>query len=312
MSWQHRDYAGADDAGGTYRPRGYYRGPGMRTISITTIIIIANAVIFFLTNNVSGGFGNTIANFAVMQPDAVLHGQVWRLFTATYLHANLGHLLANMIGLFFFGPALERTWGSRQYFLVYTLGGILGNVVFTVAGLIGFINPQVFGVGASGSVLALLGAAAVLFPNARIYLYFLFPISIRTFVLLYGLYFVWNVFQRGSNYGGDLCHLGGLALGLWWATTGGISLSGKHRTQIDPRSLLGRLFKSGNQPRTGPGAWEARMQQRREDEQTIDRILRKVHDQGMQSLTPAEKQALTAATQRRRQEEARLERVDRD
>jgi membrane associated rhomboid family serine protease len=313
MGWQHRDYAREDDY--IRGRRSAYHGSGMGALSVVSAIIIANIIVHFLIHS-GTRLGVALGNFGVMQADAVLHGQVWRLFTATYLHASVSHILFNMIGLYFFGPALERVWGRRQFFFVYTLGGIAGNILLTLAGLIGFINPLTFGVGASGSVLTLLGAAAVLFPNAQVYVYFLFPIRIRTFVLIYGIYFVWNVLQQGANYGGDICHLGGLAIGLWWARSGGFSLSGRHRTAVDPASLIGRLkSRLGGGPsggHYGAGAWHERMRQRRENEEMVNRILAKVSEHGLQSLTPEEKRALKEASERRRAEEARFDHIDRD
>lgn len=313
MGWQHRDYAGEDQYA-RVRRRSVYRGSGMGTFSLVTTIIIVNIVVHFLMHS-GTRFGMTIAQYGVMQAEAVLHGQVWRLFTATYLHANMTHILFNMLGLYFFGPALERVWGRRQFFVAYTLGGIFGNILLTAAGAIGFIDPTTWGVGASGSVLTLLGAAAVLFPNARVYVYFLFPIRIRTFVLLYGIWFVYNVVQRGGNYGGDICHIGGLLVGLWWAWSGGVSISGRHRTAIDPSSLVGRLkMRVGGRagPYSGSGAWQQRVQQRQEDEETINRILGKVHAQGLHSLTPEEKQALQEATARRLAEQREWDQMDRE
>ncbi|MBK9120115.1 MAG: rhomboid family intramembrane serine protease [Phycisphaerales bacterium] len=271
--------------------------------SVCGLLLIANTAIFFLS--AMKPLGDLILGVGLMQAEAVLYGQVWRLLTATYLHANLFHLFVNMLGLYFFGPALERVWGARQFLFVYTLGGVAGNVLLTLAGLVHFIPPQVPGLGASGSVLSLLGACAVLFPRAEIYLYFLFPIQIRTFVLLYGLWFVINIFTQGRNYGGDICHVGGLLVGLAWAYTGGISLSGRHHV----RAQLGALRDLFSvRPRAAaPGTWQRRMAQRQADEELIDRLLAKVQAEGLDSLTTAERHALEAATRRRRAEEARID-----
>ena len=216
---------------------------------------------------------------------------------------NFFHIFANMLGLYFFGPALERVWGPRQFFLAYTVGGVAGNIVLTLASIVGFINPLTLGLGASGSVLTLIGAVAVLFPHAKVYVYFLFPIGVRTFALIYGLLFVLNITRQGSNYGGDICHLAGLLVGLWWARSGGISLSGRHRVRPTADSLLGSLFRRGRRLRRGSGAWQRRINQRRADEDVIDRILGKVRDQGVGSLTPGERRQLENATRRRREED---------
>jgi len=311
MSWQHRDYAGEHEYRAR-RPAG--RGPGMHGLSVTTTIIIANAVIAFLTFN-DTGIGEMLVGFGIMQADAVLHGQVWRLFTATYLHANFSHILFNMLALYFLGPALEHAWGRRQFFIVYTLGGIAGYVLLTLAGLAGFLDRESLGVGASGSVLTLLGAAAVLFPNAKVYVYFLFPVRIRTCVIVYGIWYTYNIFQQGANYGGDMCHIAGLVFGLAWTYKGGRLLSVRRGAAANPSSMLGKLgskFNRSRAPRTGAGAWGHRMQQRRVDEETIDRILAKVHEQGVGGLTQAERDALTEATLRRRADDERIDQMGRE
>lgn len=208
-----------------------YRGPGVEPLSTTTIILIANLVVFYLIYmSPDRRFAHQLQVFGIMQADAVLHGQVWRLFTATYMHGGLTHILFNMLGLYFLGPALERAWGPRQFFFVYTLGGVVGNVMIVLAGLTGLLGMHELALGASGSVLTLLGAATVLFPQAEIYVYFLFPVRIRTFTVAYTIWFLYNIYTRGANYGGDICHLGGLLVGLFWARRGGFSISGKHRT----------------------------------------------------------------------------------
>jgi len=299
MAWQDRPYAHEYDDDG---PRRHYHGSGLSGLSVSTLLIIANAVIFFLMFGTP--LGAKIADLGVMRTTSVLHGQLWRLLTATYLHANLPHLLFNMLGLYFFGPALERVWGPRQFLFVYTLAGVFANVIFTLAGVLHFLDPRMPGLGASGSVVAMLGAAAVLFPNAQVYIYFLFPIRIRTFVLLYGAWFVYNVFQKGANYGGDLCHLAGLLVGLWWAYSGGFSLTGRHKAYAHPSSLLSRLgLTRKHRPPPSRGLPFDRYDStaaRRRDDAELDRILTKVHAGGIDSLTPAERDVLIAESERRR------------
>jgi len=302
MGWRDRPYARQEhDAHGTRRSR--YHGAGLSRLSVATTLLVLNVVVHFLVFYTNPRIGGAILEFGVMQANAVLHGEVWRLLTATYLHSGSHHILFNMLGLYFFGPALERAWGPRQFLLAYTAGGIAGNVLLTLAGLVGFISPEVPALGASGSVLALLGACAVLFPNAQVYVYFLFPIRIRTFVAIYGIWFLYNVWQKGANYGGDLCHLGGLAVGLWWAYSGGISLSGRHRTAVDRSSLLGKLTsRSKHTPSgRGPDARPPRDGTRPPavDEEEVNRILKKLHEQGLESLTAGEKETLSEASRRR-------------
>ncbi len=311
MGWQDRPYAHRDEDEQPRRP--YYQGAQAGGVSVTTAIIIANIIVFGLMAYAGPRISNWIVNFGIMQGAAVLHGQIWRLLTATYMHAGLTHIFINMLFLYFLGPALERVWGRRQFLLVYTLAGVAGNILLTAAGLVGFIDPYLPGLGASGSVLALLGAAAVLFPEAEVYVYFLFPVRIRTCVIFYSLWYVYNVWQQGPNYGGDLCHLAGLAVGVWWAYSGGFSLSGRHRTKIDPSSAVRHLASvlGGPPTRSDQDARDPSSagEQRHTDAEAIDRILAKVHEHGVDSLTLEEKRALAEASQRR-QADQRPENTD--
>jgi membrane associated rhomboid family serine protease len=75
-------------------------------------------------------------------------------------------------------------------------------------------------VGASGCIYGLLGIVAVLFPKAELYIYFLPPIRIRSAAIILGAISFLTVIERGGNYGGEACHLAGLAFGVWWALHG--------------------------------------------------------------------------------------------
>lgn len=297
MSSHDRPYAHDEPGEG---PRRSYHGSGMDPLSVAAMIFFANLAVYylgFLPNRIH----QPIVDFCVMQPDKVMEGQVWRLFTATYFHLNLVHILFNMLGLYFLGPALERVWGRRQFFLVYTLGGVAGNILFTAAGAVGWLDPATPGLGASGSVLALLGAASVLFPDAEVYVYFLMPVRIRTFALAYGVWFVYNIINRGANFGGDLCHLGGILLGYWWAESGGVSISGRHHTTTDPRSMAAKLKSLVRTPPTATANRPPEATQEHADRETIDRILGKISERGVDGLSPEEKAALAEATRRSRQ-----------
>lgn len=294
MGWQHREYA-QDEY--NWQPRGGGSGNFLSNLSVTWRIIIVNVILAFITLSASS-FGSMVERICVMQAEAVAYGQVWRLFTATYLHADANHLLFNMLGLFFFGRALEQAWGGRQFFIVYTLGGILGSVIFTIAAYSGFISTQVPLLGASGSVLTVLGAVAYLFPRAKVYIYFLFPIELRILIAIYAVWYVVNVFNQGANYGGDLVHLVGLAFGMLWAYKGW-TVSRK----AGPLGWVKGLF-SGGRARVKQGAWERKLVERRKDEEIIDRILQKVSEEGIHSLTSRERSQLEAARRRRNQQDA--------
>jgi membrane associated rhomboid family serine protease len=350
MGWQERDYA-REAGGGTGSDYGSWRGaaPGGR---IVRNLIIANVVVYVLCYVIitpltpilcgSAPTGRAVMTdqgprlvvdhhpgYCDMVTTKVLHGQVWRLFTSQYLHANQTHIIFNMIGLYFLGQALERKWSTRKFFAVYTLSGICGNLLFMAAGTLGWISMQVPAaravlgeaaanhlyqlmfspaVGASGCILGLLGAAAVLFPHAEVYVYMLFPIKIRTAAILFAVGYAFNIYRQGDNYGGDLCHMAGLAFGAWWAWRG---------DRWWETRRLGTVTQTIPPPRAevwsgvGQGPWRQKVESRVADEETVDRILTKVREGGIATLSEQEKRTLLDATARLREADARAGRVDR-
>jgi membrane associated rhomboid family serine protease len=304
MSFHDRDYArGGASGGGGYSP---YDGPSYRYTggrpsyliqgSVVTTLIAINVVVFLLAA-INPKLQELIYGFGVMQAEAVMHGQVWRLVTAQYLHAGMGHILFNMIALHFLGRPLERMWSARRFFGIYTMCGLAGNIFYTILGSKGVIPAQMPAVGASGSIYGLLGIVAVLFPTATVYVYFLFPIRIRTAAYIFGAIAVFSIIVRGSNYGGEACHLAGLLFGVWWALHGD-----KWWSETEWRFLPRKRDRyrsagdaSGN---PNPGGWARKVQGDQADQQTVDRILKKVYDQGIHSLSEQEKRVLRAATDR--------------
>ena len=111
-----------------------------------------------------------------------------------------------------FGGELENYWGSRKFLFYFFFCGI-GAGICTVVFLLPYQWFPV--IGASGAIYGLLLAFGWLFPNRLIYIYFLFPIPAKYFVILYGfLEFIYA--SRGGTGGGiaHLTHLGGLLFGL--------------------------------------------------------------------------------------------------
>jgi membrane associated rhomboid family serine protease len=137
--------------------------------------------------------------------------RLWQLASYIFLHGDVSHILFNLLALWMFGGELENYWGSRRFLFYFFFCGV-GAGLCTV-----LLSPyQRFPViGASGAIYGLLLAFGWLFPNRLIYIYFLFPIPAKYFVILYGfLEFIYA--SRGGTGGGiaHLTHLGGLLFGL--------------------------------------------------------------------------------------------------
>ena len=158
----------------------YSFGPGPWTPAIKAIII-ANIVVFVATSLI-----RTLEVPLWLNPQDVLHGQVWRLVTYMFVHAGVFHILFNMLSLWMFGVELERMWGTRFFLKFYFITGIAAALTTILVSLIPVpMFEQLYysrTVGASGAVVAVLLAYAMYFPNRPILLYFIFPIPAKYFV----------------------------------------------------------------------------------------------------------------------------------
>lgn len=308
MSWRDRPYAGDHD-GGWSPSGGGVGGVGIglpKPTRVVTYLLIINVAVFILMAlsdalaNALGYLG-TMATWQVRTPGGVLltsggvlTGEIWRLVTYQYLHSmrSAFHLFFNMLGLYFLGPPLESRWGPRTFFAFYTACGVAGALVYVLLVIIGFI-PDGLMVGASGSVLGLLAGCAVLMPGMIIIL-LLFPVPIRTAaILLVAVYMLNLLVAFSSGYGGaggDAAHLGGMAFGAVWC-------------------IWGWRWLRGIRERQRQGAWEQKLRREQDLQRQVDRILAKVHEQGIRSLTRREKRILADATEAQRKQEQRARRM---
>ena len=72
---------------------------------------------------------NSAAYLALNPVLATRGGMFWQVFTYQFVHGGMSHLLSNMIGLFFFGVAVERRVGSKEFLLLYLLSGTLSGAL---------------------------------------------------------------------------------------------------------------------------------------------------------------------------------------
>ncbi len=291
MGWQDRSYSqsGYEGRSGPMRPGGFAfprLTPMVKKLLIANVIVFIAQIIFQRSETVEqlGAF--------LFEP-AVLKGQLWRFVSYQYLHANPGHLFWNMLGLYFLGSLMERSWGQKKFFLLYTLFGIAGAALFAVLVGLEILSPGPM-LGASGSILGLLGACAVAAPQVKVLILFMFPVAIRTIAIIAAILYTLSVLK--SQDGADACHLGGLAIGalwVWMEAKGIIRWPGKRGGAIGPS---GRKWV---QVKIRKGAWEMKMKRKQAQQAQIDRILKKVHEQGLGSLTRQEKKTLQDASKDR-------------
>jgi membrane associated rhomboid family serine protease len=187
-------------------------GPGPLSTALKGIII-ANVVMFFATT-----FVHALVPVLGLVPALVVRNLwVWQLATYMFLHAGLLHILFNMLALWMFGTELERVWGTRYFLKYYFVSGIGAGVLTVLFSLLpfGFAQQlhQSIVIGASGAVYALLLAYALYFPDRPIYMYFVFPIPAKVFVLIMGAIAFYSSLSETGGGIANATHLGGLVVG---------------------------------------------------------------------------------------------------
>jgi len=240
--------------------RDYYRAPQKRTIglgrarmwSITTWLIIINIAVFVIQALIFSYDQNALLR-AGKNPRIAIdyvqrHGaftinaafqnfELWRVITCQFLHANLWHLLVNMIGLFMFGPLVELSLGRRRYSFFYLLCGIAGPLMYTLLWALHVLTPNTLTlflaakdtplVGASAGIFGILLAAARLAPDRLVYVYF-FEVQLKYFAWVMMGIAVYTILFHGQNAGGQAAHLGGGLLGWFLIRSHGV-LKHRHR-----------------------------------------------------------------------------------
>jgi membrane associated rhomboid family serine protease len=148
----------------------------------------------------------------------------WTIITDLFVHGSIWHILFNMITLYFFGTFLLRLVGTRDFLIIYFLGGIVGNIFFMLFAFMGFLTSQfAIVIGASGAIFALGGTLAVLTPKLRVFV-FPIPVPMPLWVAVIGGFVIVS-FVGGVAWQG---HLGGLVTGL----LAGFVLRNRVRTPI--------------------------------------------------------------------------------
>jgi len=243
-----------------------YGNPTEMTFGVQMLLIanIATYVIEYV-------FHFPLSYFGALRADWGATFSIWQLITYQFIHQGFGHLLANMLGLYFLGPETERALGTNRFFALYFLSGVLGGLGWSLLS-----SGGVTCVGASGAIFGILGAYAALYPNREMILIFLpfVPIKAWLFVLLLGAYEFMHTLSVGSGgHVANAAHLGGGIAGYIYALV-----------VAHPDAL--HKIKEKLRPKEKPPVSRAE----------IDRILDKAAQQGLHTLTSHERELLKRAS----------------
>jgi membrane associated rhomboid family serine protease len=209
---------------------------------------------------------------ALIPSRVFLLGEGWRLVTYLFLHGSVLHLFLNMLALYVFGAELEQMWGTKKFVLFYVVSGV-GAAIFSV---ITFTTPII---GASGAIMALLTMYAYHFPDRQLLLFFVFPVKVRTAVIIFGLFSLFA--SMGDNQGvAHLTHLGGIVVALAYI-------------KIEPLYCRWHEGRVRIQQEKKRRAWvEGALARERYFDEVIDPLLQKISVGGMSALSAHEKKIL--------------------
>lgn len=270
-----------------------YGGVGLTPV--VKNLLIANVAAFLLTALVIPA--SFTRDWLAFQPTHAL-ARPWGAVTYMFVHADPWHLLGNMLVLFFCGTALEGRWGSKEFFRYYLVCGLGGAAL-------SFLLARSAGIeGASAACFGLMVAFAMAWPDARIYVYAIFPVPAR---VLMGIYLAITVFSAFFTSGGGIAHmahLGGALAGLLylkadWRPQAKIASFRKSSQRAARRlAIVPRDEEVPSRPAPRPEGWRTADEGALLD--AVDRVLDKISAEGMSALTPEERGLLDEVSRRHR------------
>ncbi|MEP7324672.1 MAG: rhomboid family intramembrane serine protease [Gemmatimonadota bacterium] len=255
-------------------------------------IIAANVIIALLLATVFTSAKVTGALMFTPSPDSVL-SRPWTLLTYMFVHNGLLHLALNMVVLFFFGSAVEQRMGGRSFLFYYLYCG-LGAAIFSLglsALLPGSVAPFL---GASGAVLGIALAFAMFWPEAEVMI-FPIPMRARTLVIImasiaaFASLVLWN-----SRWGqvAHLAHLGGMLSGYLFFRIHALSQRAPVPPQREAERVVMVQSSTGEAEHQLPRSRPAGRPAENPTAVELDRVLDKINDKGLSSLTPEERHFL--------------------
>jgi membrane associated rhomboid family serine protease len=274
-------------------------------------LIALNVVVYFLQFTLFGAANmREVLGFRVDE----LPAQWWTIGTHLFVHGGFWTLLLNVYLLFVFGPRLEQAWGTRvfrNFFLWCGLGGWLAHVLLVRDGTL---------TGATGAALGVTVAYALRWPDDEVFLFLTFPTPVRWLVTtLVGITLILGTIQSGDGAGlAYLTHAGGIvAAWLFWRTSTAGAGFDRLRQRVNsvpdlpdeapravPRSMprtrerardIDDIVAQSQQAvsqRVVPVPAAPARPQSREGLTELDRVLDKISQLGIDSLTGDERRVL--------------------
>ncbi|MFI5278877.1 MAG: rhomboid family intramembrane serine protease [Gemmatimonadales bacterium] len=273
------------------------RSPFALTPWVRRILMLTGAVYLL---HVTVFYGGALEEFLGLRPTEVLH-RPWSVLTYALLHGSFLHILVNMLALFMFGPPLEHRLGGRTFLRLYVISA-LGGAALSLLMLP--LTGDALIIGASAAVYGVMMGFVLEWPDAPV-LIFPLPVPVKAkwiviAIAAFSLYAGYAHVQQGVAH---FAHLGGFAAAFIYLRAGSVIARPKPaRTAERSPAVLVRPPAA----ESGRRAEYSAPPQRRSAEQAVraevDRVLDKISENGLDSLTPDERRFLDEMSKRFQQD----------
>ena len=227
-------------------------------------------------------------------------GRPWTVLSYAFVHVGLLHLLFNGVMLAVFGPAVERRLGGPAFLLYYVYCAVGAAAFALLLNKLYAVPPFV---GASGAILGVLLAYAVMYPDQELILFPIpIPITARQLVFLYAAVDILGVlvFRRFGDGTAHEAHLGGLLFGWLFFRLQGLGAA-RLAPAPPPRALQQPAAVGGREERPRVSTPAPRLPASDPVQAELDRVLDKISAKGMASLTPAERKFLDEVARKKKE-----------
>ena len=269
----------------------------IKIILINIIIFVSISVLeVFITLSGGGSLFRVVINKLMLPASfTTFILQPWSLISYFFLHLSFGHILWNMLFLYWFGKIIHDNIGNNAVISLYILGGIIGGLSYmALFNIIPFYGDRVsesLMLGASAGVFSIVAGSATLLPNYTFYLLFLGPVRIKYIALFYILLSFFDV--TGSNAGGEIAHIGGALIGYLFIKQlqNGVNMG-------DGVIKIINLFNRKNSSKKEKEFTINKETSFDISQDEIDKILDKISESGYSSLSKKEKEKLFNASKK--------------
>lgn len=179
--------------------------PNFGIPNLMLYIVIANVATYLLSGFSSAGSGiYALFSYSV---SGIMQGQIWRLITFVFIPMDSSpfFLLITCYFYYWIGSVLERQWGTAKFTIYYLSGVFLTVLGFTLACLITGSTGASIG-GTYYINLAMFFAFAVLYPEARVLLFFFIPVRMKILAIIDACLFAFDIFSflAAGNFAGAI------------------------------------------------------------------------------------------------------------